>query len=188
MFECAYTFGFRKSELLSMKVEQLDLAARTLSLEVGETKNDEARLIDLSEQPKLFELLRECAAGKGPVDLVFTRDLDASGRKSKVGGRIVDFRDSWAKATEAAGVPGLLFHDLRRTGVSNMIRDGLDEKVAMTISGHKTRSVFDRYHIVRPEALRDAAVKMARGHRERQRAAIFQSEFFKEPDVQRKPS
>ena len=187
MFECAYTFGFRKGELLSMKVSQFDVMQHTLALEIGETKNDEPRLIDLSEQPKLYELLRECARGKKPDQLLFTRTKDASGRVSKIGGRIVDFRDTWKTCCDNAGCSGLLFHDLRRTGVSNMIRDGLDEKVAMTISGHKTRSVFDRYHIVRPEALKDAARKMAKGARERHRVAVIQQEFFAETPDNAKP-
>lgn len=181
MFECAYVYGFRKSELLEMRVSQLDFTARKIVLEAGETKNDEGRSVNMS--PKVLELLRECAAGKKASQLVFTRMKDASGRNSKIGGRIADFRDSWNTACTNAGVPGLLFHDLRRSAVINMVTDGLDEKRAMMISGHKTRSVFDRYHIVSPEALQDAAQKMERGARERLRKAIVQAKLFEDRDA-----
>jgi integrase len=149
LFELAYRYGWRKSELTEMRVGQLDLLERTIELNPGETKNDEGRIVVMTS--RIHELLSRCVAGKASAELVFTRE-DGRGAGN--------FRRAWAKATEAAGVPGLLFHDLRRSGVRNMRRLGIPEKVAMTISGHKTRAVFERYNIVDPSDLKAAVARM----------------------------
>jgi len=69
---------------------------------------------------------------------------------------------SWDEACLRAGVPGLLFHDLRRSAVRNLRRAGVSQKVAREFSGHKTDAVFDRYNITDFDDLKDAAKRLSR--------------------------
>jgi Phage integrase family len=76
------------------------------------------------------------------------------------GERLYWFYRAWESACSRAGVPNLLFHDLRRSAVRNMERAGLSRKVAMSISGHKTGNVYRRYDIVAERDLADATAKL----------------------------
>src|SRR5207248_7413632 len=79
------------------------------------------------------------------------------------GKRISDFRGAWAAACTAAGCPGRLAHDFRRSAARNLVRRGVTEGVAMQITGHKTRSIFDRYNITSRTDVREAMRKISGG-------------------------
>lgn len=171
----AYSFAFRKGELLAMRVSQIDLANRIIRLEVGTTKNGKGRTISMTRE--VFTLLSACIAGKKQSDYVFTR---ANGQPVR------DFRSTWNSVCVRAGVghyactecnevvtgekcmcgncavkyQDLIFHDLRRTGVRNLRRLGVAESVAMKISGHKTAAVFKRYDITDEADIADVAVRL----------------------------
>src|SRR5450755_1985358 len=105
----------------------------------------------------VYTLLSACTVGKDPADYVLTREN---------GKPVRDFRGTWAKACETAGVPGLLFHDLRRTAARNLRRAGIAEGIIQSIGGWKTRSVFERYAIVTRTDIADAMRKLEAHERE----------------------
>ena len=91
---------------------------------------------------------------------VFFREVADGRGGEKKPQPIVSFRKAWRKACRAAGCPGRIPHDLRRTAVRTLVRAGVPERVAMQLTGDRTRSVFERYNIVSDGDLRDAAARL----------------------------
>jgi integrase len=181
LLECGYSYGWRHEELLGLRVRHVDLLAGTIRLDPGTTKNDQGREVSMTQAVRV--LLTECVRGKQPEDHVFTREGGQPVRNFRktwanvctaagLGELVCPKCDQSVNAERHCATcgldwksgdlkyVGLIFHDMRRTAVRNMVRAGISERVAMTITGHKTRSVFDRYHIVAPSDLRDAARKL----------------------------
>lgn len=164
----AYVTGWRiGSEVLPLEWRQVDMKTGEVRLEPGTTKNREGRVFYLT--PELRELLsgqRKAAnrlqrRRKMIVQHVFFHDETTKEGEPGVwaGHRISEsgFYHAWCRARIEAGCPASIPHDLRRTAIRNMVRAGIPERVAMALSGHKTRCVFDRYNIVSDGDLRQAA-------------------------------
>jgi integrase len=166
-----YQTGWRKGEIISLTWPDVDRDGGVIRLRPEASKNGQPRLVPFDrELAALIDRrwqarLLEDGAEVRVTDLVFHRE----------GEPIVDFRKAWTSACVAAGlyhvvkqedgseqrVPEKLFHDLRRTAARNMVRAGVPERVAMEITGHRTRSMFDRYNIVSEDDLRSAMQKTA---------------------------
>ncbi len=169
----AFVTGWRiNSEVLSLQWRQIDLKAGEVRLDPGTTKNLEGRVFYLTyELKELLKAQRKAAdqiqRRKGMiVQHVFFHDVPT--KNGDVGfwsGHAIapsGFYHAWCRARITAGCPGSIPHDFRRTAIRNMVRAGIPERVAMKLSGHKTRSVFDRYNVVSDGDLRDAARRL--GH------------------------
>jgi integrase len=150
-----YWCGTRIGETLQIEWSQVDLDARQIRLEPEQTKGDEARILPLPSV--VVDMLRAIEPKTGKV-------FDGT-----------NLRKEWMKACAACGLgtvtelkerpydplySGLTLHDLRRSAVRNLRKAGVTEHEAMKISGHKTRSVFERYNIVSTDDIMDAMRKL----------------------------
>jgi integrase len=151
VFVVGYHVGARLGELLGLRWGQVDFSNNQILLNPGTTKNGKGRTLPVYGDMKDWLLTQQAERdAKHPTcPFVFAHD----------GHRITEFRKAWASACERAGLK-LLFHDLRRSAVRNMRLAKIPENVAMQITGHKTRSIFDRYSIVGGEEIQDAAAKL----------------------------
>jgi len=179
-FVCAW----RKGQIASLTWADVDRNTGVIVARAEHVKNGRPHKIVL--EAELAEIIerrwaaREYQTPNGPALSQYVFHLD--------GGPVGDFRKAWASACKAAGLvkpkldengepvtvtvngtketvmaPSRLFHDLRRSGVRKMVRAGVREGVAMAISGHRTRAIFDRYNITSDDDLRQA-VKQTTEH------------------------
>ena len=166
MVTLGFKYGFRLGELRNLRWSKVHRKEGYIRLAGKDEKNKKGRKVYLDDEAR--EILRRQYVAQHVTGRDSERYVFQNGGK-----QFRDFRGAWNKACAAIGRTGysdggqqegeseaLTFHSLRRTAIRNMVRAGVKESVAMKISGHKTRSVFDRYNITDDTDLQDAALKI----------------------------
>jgi integrase len=121
-----YFSGWRVSEMRQLEWRDVDLTGRVVRLRPEISKNKDGRLLPLTGE--LLEVIQKARKRRTPeCYFVFHREGESVG----------DFRKAWKHACDASGLKGIIVHDLRRTAIRNMVRAGIPERVAMSLSGHK---------------------------------------------------
>ena len=161
----AYKTGWRVSEITGLTWGNVDRDNGIVRLEPGETKNDDGRTVYLDDELReVFDYQWEYRK-LAPKMLPFVfLNQDGTDRAKR-------FDKAFATACDNAKIGKRFFHDFRRTAVRNMVRSGIPERVAMMVSGHKTRSVFERYNIGNDADLKQAA-RMQEAYLETQKKTV----------------
>lgn len=146
--------GMRKSEILQLTWDKVDLKDRIICLKAEDTKDREPRIIPICDE--LFKILKSI-----PKAIHDNHVFLYNGKP------INDIRKALKKGCKKAKIPygrslkdGFVFHDLRHSFNTYMRKAGVSESVIMNITGHSTRDMFDRYNTIDTEDGRFAIKKL----------------------------
>jgi integrase len=145
-----YRTGWRFSEIATLTWSRVDIKQGIVRLEVGETKNDDARTVYLDDELKHVidgQWNRRIRIGTTLPYVFLNRDGND---------RVKRFDKSWKTACKKAGVGIKVFHDFRRTAVCSRVRSRIPERVGVMTSEHKTGVVFERHNLLKDTELRPA--------------------------------
>jgi integrase len=150
VLDFAYYSGWRRNEILELTWDEVDMKGGVIRLPPRRSKTRIGRILPIS--PPLQQVLkRRRRLQRVQNPRVFSRD----------GVPVRAWRTALRDACRKAKVPHRLLHDCRRTAARNLIRAGVPERIAMLLTGHKTRAVFDRYNIVNEQELLTAGERLA---------------------------
>ncbi len=125
----------RKSELVNMRVEDVNLFTNTVRIRNGTTKNGKG--VTKPIPPQLQSYFRSI-----PDDCKYVFYREQSGRYLSLG----NFTKSWNKCRKAAGIPSYRWHDTRHTAVTRLVMLGLPERVIMECAGWRSVSMLSTYY------------------------------------------
>lgn len=147
--------SMRQSEILTLKVYQVDLKKRVIRL--TDTKNDDARTVPLTKEATLIinKALQNPLRPKD-IELIFFGELGKTGKRSPYA-----FNKTFGDLKAKIGMADLHFHDLRHEAVSRFVEGGLSDQEVASISGHKSMQMLRRYTHLRAEDLVHRLDKLA---------------------------
>jgi integrase len=151
----AYHTGCRLGEVMALRWQDVNLTSKEITIRAENAKNKKHRTLPIYGE--MTVALRQQRSERDEKYTGLEWVFHDGG-----GNRLLTFYKAWKSGCGRAKLDGQLFHDLRRSAVRNMVRAGIPEKIAMAISGHRTRHVFDRYNIVTDKDLEAAAEQMTR--------------------------
>jgi len=193
MVRFAFITGWRLEEVRSLEWPSVDFARGEIRLAAGTTKNRDGRVFPMTTELRALLAELETRAKKAMKERAGETVQQFSALTGRVFAGVGEFRKTWKTACYKAGLPCVvkpiiirghaqfnkdgspkvrvikstrIFHDLRRSAIREWIKNGMPEKHAMMLSGHKTRSVLDRYNIVGESDLREAVRYMEQMPRE----------------------
>lgn len=156
----AYLTGWRlKSEILTLQWRQVDFRVGVVTLDVGTTKNRDGRTFPMI--PELRALLEAQRTRTDALQKKTSAIVPWVFHRTQRGRPLKGFRKSWHAACVAAGVPGRIPHEFRRSAVRNLERAGGPRSTAMAMVGHRTESIYRRYAIVDEVMLQEGGAKLA---------------------------
>jgi integrase len=140
-----YNCSWRSGEAKGLEWGKVDLNDWVIWLSRKDEKTKRPRTLALVGE--LREVIERRLADRRPdCPYVFHRN----------GKPIKNFRKAFKAAAKLEGLEGLLPHDMRRSGIRNMTKAGVGESEGMSISGHKTNSVYKRYNVIDEDMQRQA--------------------------------
>lgn len=160
--------GLRNTELRLLRWRQVDLIEQTITVGRSKTQGGEGRVIPLSNTAS--RCLREWRSqfpDAKPAHFLFPSErYGLNGEEGYQSGEravsetkpdtpIGSWKTSWTVAREAAGVK-CRWHDMRHTFVSKMAEGQASDATIMSLAGHLSRKMMEKYSHTRNEAKRQA--------------------------------
>ncbi len=150
----AYHTGMRKGEILNLTWDKVDMKKRFIHLDAADTKDREKRSIPISDE--LYETLEAIPKAIHDNHVFLFQGQPVSDIRHGLKRTCKDTGVAYGRFTRG----GFVFHDLRHTFNTNMRKAGVPESVIMRITGHSSRSMFDRYNTIDDGDLADAIQQM----------------------------